>query len=82
MTMGYSVVDTTQIQVAHTDGEQVVRFRLYSFEQAFVDHVKQVGYMLNCSRGVMVPLDDAGAAQADQALQLDRQSTLYSVVCN
>src|SRR5690606_12875524 len=35
--MGFSVVDSNQIQLAHSDGERIARFRLSSFEQAFID---------------------------------------------
>ena len=81
MKMGFSVVDASQIQLAETGGERIVRFRLYSFEQAFVDHVDQKGYLLNCSRGVLVPLDESGASQPEQARQLERQGRLYEVAC-
>lgn len=80
--MGFSVVEPSKVQLASLDGERIARFRLYSFEQAFVDHVEQTGYLLNCSRAILVPLDESGASQRDQALQLDRQSRLYEVVCN
>lgn len=80
--MGFSVVEPSKVQLASQDGERIARFRLYSFEQAFVDHVEQTGYLLNCSRAILVPLDESGAARRDQALQLDRQGRLYEVVCN
>lgn len=80
--MGFSVVDEGKIQLAEAQGERIARFRLYSFEQAFIDHVEQKGYLLNCSRSILVPLDESGAALPKQALQLERQSRLYEVVCN
>lgn len=79
--MGFSVVDTNHIQIAQADGQRIARFRLYSFEQAFIDRSEQQGYLLNCSTSVLVPLDDSGAANPSQALQLDRQSRLFAVVC-
>ena len=80
--MGFSVVDSSQIQLAHSDGERIARFRLYSFEQAFIDRSEQRGYLLNCSNSVLVPLDDSETPQPEKALQLDRQSQLFAVVCN
>ncbi|MBS7325387.1 MAG: hypothetical protein KIG85_02045 [Thiopseudomonas sp.] len=80
--MGFSVVDSSQIQLAHSDGERIARFRLYSFEQAFIDRSEQRGYLLNCSNSVLVPLDDAETPQPEKALQLDRKSQLFTTVCN
>lgn len=80
--MGFSVVDSNQIQLAHSDGERIARFRLYSFEQAFIDRSEQQGYLLNCSSSVLVPLDNANQPQPEKARQLDRQSLLFAVVCN
>lgn len=81
MTMGFSVVDSNQLQALDSAGERVVRFRLYNFEQAFIDHVEQKGYLLNCNTGTLVPLDEAGVPQLGEALQLDRQSRLFGVIC-
>lgn len=80
--MGFSVIEPDKVQLASQDGERIARFRLYSFEQAFVDHVDQTGYLLNCSRAVLVPLDADNSPQPDRALQLERQSRLYTLVCN
>lgn len=80
--MGFSVVDSSKIQLAQADGERIARFRLYSFEQAFVDHVEQRGYLLNCHSGILVPMDDQEVPQPDKALQLDRQSRLFTAVCD
>lgn len=81
MTMGFSVVDTNQLQALDNAGERIVRFRLYNFEQAFIDHVEQTGYLLNCESGVLVPLNEAGTPQPSQARELEARSQLYGVVC-
>lgn len=80
--MGFSVVEPDKVQLAFRDGDRIARFRLYSIEQAFVDHVEQTGYLLDCTRSILVPLDADDQPQPDKALQLERQSRLYTVVCN
>ncbi|NLD13469.1 MAG: hypothetical protein GX665_00050 [Gammaproteobacteria bacterium] len=80
--MGFSVIEPDKVQLAFQDGNRIARFRLYNFEQAFVDHVNQTAYLLNCSTAQLVPVSEEGTPQAAKALQLPRESTLYTLVCN
>lgn len=80
--MGFSLVEPDKVQLAEHNGERIARFRLYNFEQAFVDHVNQSPYMLNCSNGELVTLDEQGLPLSGQMRTLDRQGRLYELVCN
>lgn len=79
---GFVVLEQDTVQQAQKDGETIVRFVLYDFEQAYVDHVSATGYLLNCARKIMLPLDENAKPQPNKQQQLESDSKLYTALCN
>lgn len=82
MSMGFSAVKPDEVQMASWEGERIAKFRLYSFEQAFVDHVSQQAYLLNCTSAQLLSVDEEGGPLLEQPLKLERHSKLYELVCH
>ncbi|QMV64933.1 hypothetical protein VUJ49_07720 [Pseudomonas berkeleyensis] len=77
MTVGFSVVDTGNIQSAEQDGQRIKQFILYRFEKEYVDRLTHQTYLLNCDSAEMVSVSENNP----RLRQLERSDELYRVVC-
>ena len=78
LTVGLTVVDTTNIQQLEQDGQRIRQFILYRFEKEYVDRLDHQPHLLNCDTAELVPITGQGAGALRQ---LERDDALYRAVC-
>ena len=78
LTVGLTVVDTTNIQQLEQDGQRIRQFILYRFEKEYVDRLDHQPHLLNCDTAELVPVTGQGAGTLRQ---LERDDALYRAVC-
>ncbi|GIZ13449.1 hypothetical protein [Pseudomonas sp. NCCP-436] len=77
LTVGFSVVDTGNVQHLEQNGERIGQFILYRFEREYIDRLTHQAYLLNCARAELVAVDSAQAALRSLA----RDDELFRVIC-
>lgn len=82
MTNVFTVVDTHQLQVNHSDDLTLVEFIEYRFEKKYIDVVTHQNYVLNCTQAQIMALSDEGVMLSAQPHNVERDSPLFAAVCS
>lgn len=82
MTNVFTVVDTHQLQVNHSEGLTLVEFIEYRFEKKYIDVVTHQNYVLNCTQAQIMALSDEGVMLSAQPRSVERDSPLFAAVCS
>lgn len=77
LTVGFSVVDTDNVQHLEQNGERIAQFILYRFEREYIDRLTHQAYLLNCARAELLAVGTERAA----VRLLERSDELYHAVC-
>ncbi|AQZ95754.1 hypothetical protein BVH74_13780 [Halopseudomonas phragmitis] len=81
MTVGFSVVDRSNLTEVQLDDNRIKRFILYRFQKEYVDLVSHQPHLLNCDTQELVPEADDGSLRPELMRKLDSDDPLYLAVC-
>lgn len=81
MTVGFTVLDTSNIAHVEREGQRISQFLLYRFDKEYVDLVSHQPYLLNCATQELVPMAEDGTLRAAAMRRVERGDPLYPLVC-